>query len=148
MNLYTQLIIDLSKNPANRRALPDANCSASGANVTCGDRVRMYAKMLRQAQHDILADCSFEGEGCAISTAAASLITEEAKGKTATEISAWDSLKIFELLGTELGPSRIKCGLLPLETLQSALTHTANASSLQRGREEKPFQQSSFELPK
>lgn len=118
MNLYSSLIVDLSKNPLNKRAISDANITGSGANVTCGDRVRMYAKT--DAQGKIL-DCSFEGEGCAITMASASLLTEEAKGKSLAEISELNSLNVFQWLGTELGPGRVKCGLIPLETLQEAL---------------------------
>lgn len=118
MNLYSSLIVDLSKNPVNKRAMPDANITGSGANVMCGDRVRMYAKT--DADRKIL-DCSFEGEGCAITMASASLLTEEAKGKSLAEISEWNSLHVFQWLGTELGPGRVKCGLIPLETLQEAL---------------------------
>lgn len=68
-----------------------------------------------------MVDCSFEGNGCAISIASASLLTEETKGKSLDEIFQWNALKIFELLGTELGPSRVKCGLLALETLQEGI---------------------------
>lgn len=141
--LYRDLIIDLSKNPLNLRAMPNAEATASGANPLCGDRVRMYAKftsfchpepvegspkILKRVQDDnsIVADCSFEGEGCAISMAAASLLTEEAKGKMPEEILQWNILNIFEWLGTELGPSRVKCGLLALETLQQALLRLHN----------------------
>lgn len=118
MELYSELIIDLYKNPLNKRAIGDAQIKASGANVTCGDRFRLYAKIDAAG---IIKDCSFEGDGCAISVAAAALVTEEAKGKTPAQIAAWGSAEIFEWLGTELGPARIKCGLISLETLQKGL---------------------------
>ena len=116
--MYQDLIIDLYKNPANARAIPNADITHSGANVTCGDRVRIYVKF---GENATVADCSFEGEGCAISTAAASLLTEETKGKTLEEINAWNILTIFQWLGSELSPSRVKCGLLALETLQEGI---------------------------
>lgn len=84
----------------------------------CGDRLRVYAKIGAEGK---ISDISFEGEGCAIFIAAASLLTEEAKGKSLSEISEWNFLRVFEWLGTELGPSRVKCGVLPLKTLQEAL---------------------------
>lgn len=118
MDLYRDLIIDLYKNPLNKKGLAHADITHSGANVTCGDRVRVYATL---AAEGTIADCSFEGEGCAISIAAASLLTEEARGKSPQEIAQWNSLTIFEMLGVELGPARIKCGLLALETLQEGL---------------------------
>ena len=118
MDLYRDLIIDLSKNPLNKRGIPHADVAASGANISCGDRFRLSAKL---AADGTLTDVAFEGEGCAISTASASLLTEEAKGKTAAEVLQWNTQTVFEWLGTDLGPSRAKCGLLPLETLQKAL---------------------------
>lgn len=118
MDLYRDTIIQLYKNPLNKRIIPHADFSGIGTNPMCGDRLRMYAK---SDSHKKILDCSFEGEGCAIFIAAASLLTEEAKGKTLAEIAQWNSLHVFEWLGTELGPSRVKCGVLPLETLQEAL---------------------------
>lgn len=112
------VIIDLYKNPLNKRVIPNADISHSGVNMSCGDRVRMYVKLNKDRT---VADVSFEGEGCSITIATASLLTEHAKGKSLDEISAWNSITIFQLLETELGPSRIKCGLLPLETLQQGI---------------------------
>lgn len=118
MNYYRDIIIQLYKNPLNKRAIPHADFTGSGMNPTCGDRIRIYAQ---QGPGGALTDVSFEGEGCAIMMAAASLLTEEAKGKTLAEIFEWNSLHVFEWLGTELGPSRVKCGILPLEALQEAI---------------------------
>lgn len=116
--LYRELIIDLYKNPLNKREILNADITASGANPLCGDRVRIYLKLDRNGK---ISDASFEGEGCAISIAAASLLTENAKGKTLEEINSWNKENIFELLSTELSPVRLKCGLLPLETMQKGM---------------------------
>lgn len=121
MNLYRDLIIDLYKNPLNKRQIHDADLTSSGANVTCGDRVRIYAKFKKTKRGEIISDISFEGELCAISNASASLLTKEAKGKTAEKILKWNTKNIFRWLGEELGPSRVKCGFLALETLQKAI---------------------------
>lgn len=118
MDIYRSLIIDLYKNPLNKRKIANADFTASGANVTCGDRVRIYVRLNKNGK---IADASFEGEGCAISIASADLITESAKGKTPAQISKWNAKNIFEMLGTPLGPNRIKCGLLALETLQQGI---------------------------
>lgn len=115
--LYRDFIINLYKNPLNKRAIPKADITHSGANVTCGDRVRIYVKLKNESIDDI----SFEGEGCAITFASASLLTENAKGKTLDEIIPWNSVTVFGWLEIELGPARIKCGLLPLETLQEGI---------------------------
>ena len=119
MDIYGNLIIELHKNPLNKREIPHAHITHSGANVTCGDRVRIYASV--SADGKTIKDASFEGEGCAISLAAASMVTENAKGASLEEIAHWDCAQIFDWLETELGPARIKCGLLALETLQEGI---------------------------
>ena len=115
---YRELILDLYKNPANKRVIEDASITHSGANVTCGDHVRIYVKLNADGT---IADASFEGEGCAISIAAASLLTEEARTKKRAEVLAWNAETICEWLGTDLGPSRMKCGMLCLETMQEGI---------------------------
>lgn len=117
MNQYRDLIIDLYKNPLNKRVIKNADITVSGANTTCGDHFRIYVKLMRGGK---IKDISFEGEGCAISIAAVSLLTQEARGKTFKEISKWDDATVFKWLGTEIGPSRVKCGLLALEILKTA----------------------------
>lgn len=123
--MYTDLILDLNRNPLNKREMPDADITHSGANPLCGDHVRMYVKLnhagngLRGAK--TVREISFEGMGCAISMASASLLAEELKEKSLDEILALKTKDIFEMLGTELTPSRVKCGLLPLETLQEGI---------------------------
>ena len=122
MDIYRNFIIDLYKNPLNKRKIANADITSSGANVTCGDRIRIYAKIDAKGK---IKDISFEGEGCAISIASASLLTENAKGETLKKIAKWNYNDIFKWLGTELGPNRIKCGLLALETLQKGTEITS-----------------------
>lgn len=136
MTLYRSLIVDLYKNPINKRKMRDPDITASGANIACGDRVRIYAKFAPvKATHnrgqqtggrtssgrEKIDEVSFEGEGCAISIAAASLLTQKAKGATPAQILKWGAKDVFEWLGQELGPNRAKCGLLALETLQKGI---------------------------
>lgn len=136
MDLYRDLIIDLYKNPLNKGPMADATLTHSGANVMCGDRLRIYAKI---NPSPIIAAVSFEGEGCAISIAAASLLTENARGKSIDEVTQWNALTIFDWLETELGPARIKCGLLALETLQEAIKNgvTLQASKISSDSQQK-----------
>lgn len=132
---YRELILDLYKNPANKRVIDDAEITHSGANVTCGDHVRMYVKLAapietnggsqKKAEQKI-QDISFEGQGCAISIAAASLLTEEARGKNLDEVMKWNAETICEWLGTDLGPSRMKCGMLCLETMKEGIKKNTN----------------------
>jgi len=81
-DLYQELILDHGRRPRNFRPLKGANRSAEGYNPLCGDKVRVYAKM----DGDIVEDVSFEGAGCAISTASASIMTETLKGKTRAQV--------------------------------------------------------------
>lgn len=132
-DLYQEIIIDHSKRPRNCRAMGDANYRVDGHNPLCGDKLRLYLKL----EDERITDASFEGSGCAISTAAASLMTENLKGKTREE--ALKLLDTFhELLTTDtpvrrdLGklvvfcgvrdyPARVKCATLAWHTLKSAL---------------------------
>ncbi len=118
MDLYAEQIVDLSKNPLNRGALPKASLTHSGVNTTCGDHVRLYLKIAG----DKITDASWEGDGCAISIAAASVLTQEIKGKKLAELNGMKKEDLYEWLGIDhLGPARVKCVTLSLETLQGAL---------------------------
>ena len=135
-DLYQETILDHSKRPRNCHPMQDATRQAEGYNPLCGDKLKLYLKM----DGDIVADVSFVGSGCAISTASASLMTESLKGKTREEaLKLLD--KFHELLTTDtpvskdLGklvvfcgvrdyPARVKCATLAWHTLKSALTNS------------------------
>jgi nitrogen fixation protein NifU and related proteins len=132
--LYQQVIIDHNRCPRNCGALAEANCQAKGVNPLCGDELTVYL----QLDGDTITAIRFQGKGCAISTASASLMTEALQGKTITYAK-----KIFEQFhtclteeapthGDELGkltvltgvrefPVRIKCATLAWHTLKAAL---------------------------
>jgi nitrogen fixation NifU-like protein len=76
--LYQEVILDHNKRPHNFRIMPDANCRADGFNRLCGDKVTIFVNM----DGDRISDVSFQGSGCAISTASASILTDAVKGKT------------------------------------------------------------------
>jgi nitrogen fixation protein NifU and related proteins len=136
-DLYQETILDHSKRPRNCHPMEDANRKAEGYNPLCGDKLKLYLKV----ENDVVRDVSFEGSGCAISTASASLMTEALKGKTRAE--ALKLLEKFhELLTTDtpvsqdLGklvvfcgvrdyPARVKCATLAWHTLKSALNGAA-----------------------
>ncbi len=136
MDLYQELILDHSKRPRNKRKLNEANREADGHNPLCGDHVTIYLKL----DGDTVADASFEGGGCAISTASASLMTEVLRGKSLEE--AKEIFKNFHDLITGepresqespgLGklevfsgvcryPARVKCATLAWHTMNAAL---------------------------
>ena len=134
-DLYQELILDHGRRPRNFRALDGATRSAEGYNPLCGDKVKIYVKM----DGDIVKDISFEGAGCAISTASASIMTETLKGKTRAE--AEELFQTFHNLVTgrqaqldapELGklsvfsgvsefPIRVKCATLSWHTMRAAM---------------------------
>lgn len=118
MELYTEAIIDLAKNPLNRKVMEGATHTASGVNTTCGDHVRLYLLI----KDDVVADASWEGDGCAISVAAASVLTEELKGKPLSTVSDFDKDTLMQVMEIPtLGPARVKCLTLSLETLHNAV---------------------------
>lgn len=119
MDLYQEQLIDLAKHPLHRKSMPDATLTHSGVNVTCGDHVRLYVKTEGAGATSRIVDASWEGEGCAIMVASASLLTEQVRGMTLEEVRGLTNASVFEWLGIPaLGPARVKCAALPLETLQ------------------------------
>jgi nitrogen fixation NifU-like protein len=132
-DLYQETIIDHSKRPRNHHPMVDANRQAEGYNPLCGDKLKLYLKM----DGDIVQDASFEGAGCAISTASASLMTESLKGKTREEAlklldkfhqllttdtpASRDLGKLVVFCGVREYPARVKCATLAWHTLKSAL---------------------------
>jgi len=116
--LYREEILDHYHSPQHRGHLPDANTAFEDDNPLCGDRVRME---VRFAPDGTVADVRFSGEGCAISQATASMLSDEIVGRPLEEITSWDKEKVLDLLQISLTPLRLKCALLPLKVLQAAL---------------------------
>lgn len=139
-DLYQQLILDHSKSPRNFRVLPDANRTAQGTNPICGDNYTLYAKM----DDDVVKEISFQGSGCAISKASASILTESLKGKTMAEVkSLFDKVhdmiltgnmdgdlgKLAALAGVHKFPVRVKCAILPWHAAMAAVEGKAETVS-------------------
>ena len=96
-------------------AIENADISYEDTNPLCGDKIRIDMKL-----HDgIVEDVKFTGKGCAISQASASMLTDEIMGKSLQEIKALDKQTVFDMLGIPLGPTRVKCALLPLKVLKT-----------------------------
>jgi nitrogen fixation NifU-like protein len=134
--LYQEVIFDHYKRPRNSGTLEDASHRAEGYNPLCGDRVTIYLKV----EDGIVADASFEGAGCAIATASASLMTEALKGRRLEEVEAlfrrFHAMvtdapasgpaalgKLEVLAGVREFPARVKCATLAWHTLNAALAH-------------------------
>ena len=141
-DLYQEVILDHGRRPRNFRALPDATARAEGLNPLCGDHYTVYVKL----EGDRIADVSFQGAGCAISKASASLMTSALKGKTVAE--AEDTFRRFQAMVVEgdpaqastLGklavlkgvcdfPTRVKCASLVWHTLHDALAGARSPAS-------------------
>jgi len=116
-NLYREHILDHYGNPRNEGVLEDPDISHERDNPVCGDVVRLDIKL----EDGRVSEARFNGEGCVISMAAASMFTEKIQGKTLAELEAMDDADIFEMMGVDLGPSRANCAVLPLRVLQEAL---------------------------
>ena len=119
---YLDNLIDHYEQPRNCRAIENASIDAVGGNPGCGDIIRMYAQV---DEFDKLVDVAFEGEGCTISQAAASIVTEMVAGKSLDELQAMTYETLVDELGGEVVAPRIKCALLALGTLKSgAMTYS------------------------
>lgn len=117
MDLFREAIIDHYKHPRHRGNLEDADVHRHETNPFCGDDVTIYLKIA----DDVVVDAAFEGRGCAISQASASMIMEEIIGMPVTELKEWGKEEVLDLLGIEIGPVRLKCALLPLKALKAGL---------------------------
>jgi nitrogen fixation protein NifU and related proteins len=132
-DLYQQVILDHSKSPRNFRKLDGANRSAKGHNPLCGDQVTIYMRF----ENDRVEEVSFEGTGCAISKASASLLTDALKGRTTEETrelfqKVRDMVTTGKADGEQLGklsvfagvhkfPARVKCAILPWHAALAAV---------------------------
>jgi nitrogen fixation NifU-like protein len=133
-DLYQEVILDHSKAPRNYRELPNANQKAEGYNPLCGDHFTVYLEV----EGDSIREITFQGAGCAISKASASMMTQSLKGKTRTEAEklfekfhelvtqgpnggAGELGKLAVFSGVSEFPSRVKCATLAWHTLQAAL---------------------------
>ena len=118
-DMYREVILEHYKHPHNAGTLEAADISHEDSNPLCGDRIRIDMAVADGA----VADIRFQGRGCAISQAAASLLTDEIKGKTLDEVRAFSKDDMLDLIGIPLdkNPVRIKCALLALKTLKSGV---------------------------
>lgn len=134
-DLYQEMVIDHSKHPRNYRVMGDATSTIEGQNPLCGDQLKLFLKV----SGDLIEDLSFQGQGCAISKASASLLTATLKGKTKAEARKLFELvhrlvtegpagipeeglgKLVVLSGVSEFPARVKCASLAWHALRAAL---------------------------
>lgn len=134
-DLYQEVIFDHNRNPRNYRVMDDANRTVEGFNPLCGDRLTLYLKIA----DGVIEDASFQGSGCAISTASVSLMTDIVKGRSEAEaeklfdvfhkittgeeepVNLEELGKLAVLAGVREYPARVKCATLAWHTLVAAL---------------------------
>ena len=143
-DLYQEVILDHNRRPRNFHAIADASHTAEGYNPLCGDRLTLYLKV----DGDVIADVAFEGAGCAISKASASMMTDVLKGRTVAEANALfdrfhrmvttppdqpveDMGKLSSLAGVREFPVRVKCASLAWHTLKAAMARKPRVSTEQ-----------------
>lgn len=114
--IYREQIIDLYEHPLNHGELADPDFTYEEDNPLCGDVIRISVRLGEDGR---VADVAWQGDGCAISQAAASLLTEEIKGMTLEEVRAFDKDTLLELVGVPLSMARVKCALLSLKVLKA-----------------------------
>jgi nitrogen fixation NifU-like protein len=142
-DLYQQVILDHNRSPRNFGELADATHHADGHNPLCGDRLTVYL----QVKDDAIADIRFVGEGCAISKASASIMTEHLRGKSVAHAERWfgkvhamltgcgDAIdldefgKLAALSGVSEFPVRVKCATLAWHTMTAALAQETQTST-------------------
>jgi nitrogen fixation NifU-like protein len=141
-DLYQEVILDHNRRPRNFRALPGASHTAEGYNPLCGDRLTLYLKVAEGTIEDV----SFEGAGCAISKASASMMTDAIKGRSVAEANLLfdrfhrmvttppdqrveDMGKLSSLAGVREFPVRVKCASLAWHTFKAALLNEHKAST-------------------
>jgi nitrogen fixation protein NifU and related proteins len=140
--LYQEVILDHNKSPRNFRVMAEANRKSEGYNPLCGDHVTVYVRL----ENGLIRDISFQGSGCAISKASASIMTAELKGKSETDAqNLFESVhkmltgetgpegggvgKLAILSGVCKFPARVKCASLAWHTLNAALTGAAQPAT-------------------
>lgn len=143
-DLYQEVILDHSRRPQNFRRLEGANRTAEGYNPLCGDQITLYLEV----EGDVIKNVGFQGDGCAISTASASMMTAALKGKTTADADAIFRAfhhmltangdgssdratlgKLAVFAGVSEFPVRVKCATLPWHTLRAALERSGQAIS-------------------
>jgi nitrogen fixation NifU-like protein len=115
--LYQEIILDLYRHPHNRGILEFPDADGEDNNPFCGDSIRLTLKIT----DDIITDIAHSGQGCAISQAAVSLLTDAVKNKSIAEVKKFTEKNMTDLLGIPISHTRIKCATLGLQVLKKII---------------------------
>ena len=118
-NLYRDFILEHYRNPHNKGFLEPHDLHFADSNPTCGDELSMTIQL--DAGGEQIADVAFDGRGCAISQASASILTDELRGMSLEEVRGYDPKALLEEIGVPIGPARLKCALLSYKVLRGAV---------------------------
>jgi len=134
-DMYRQQILDHYKNPRNYGRLDDPDFSHVGENPSCGDEIRVEVELADDGE--TIERVAFSGDGCAISMASASMLSERLTGLTLAELDDIDREDVTEMLGVDISPMRIKCAVLGRQVAQDgARLHRGDVEDLEITRTE------------
>jgi len=119
-DIYRQHILEHYKHPQNKGVLANATHSAKGTNPMCGDALTLYFTI----HNGTITESAFDGDGCAISVSATSMLTEALKGKSIEDAKLLAPGDIYNMLGVQINPGRVNCALLGYKALNDALNTT------------------------
>jgi nitrogen fixation NifU-like protein len=118
-NLYRDFILEHYRSPHNKGVLDPHDLHFADSNPTCGDEMSMTLVLDEPKQR--IADVAFDGRGCAISQASASILTDELRGMSLADVQSMHPKHVLDELGVPIGPARLKCALLSYKVLQGAV---------------------------
>lgn len=116
--LYKENLLDHNSHPHNKRVIEVAHVEAEARNASCGDRGVL---MVAFDENERVADVAFQGEGCAVSQAGLSMLTDKLKGMSVEELKLLSPGDIYTMLGVQISPGRVNCALLGYEALEKIL---------------------------
>jgi nitrogen fixation NifU-like protein len=128
-SIYSEIILDYYRYPRNKGSLPHAQIHARDSNPLCGDVIEMQLELDGK---NTVRDVKFNGQGCAISQASASMLTELVKGKSLDELRKISKGDVLELIGGQLSAVRLKCALLSLKVLKTGLYSYLGSNNIEK----------------
>ena len=136
-DMYRQQILDHYKNPRNYGEMEDPTFSHVGENPSCGDTIRVDVRL--EDDDETIEYVTFSGDGCAISQASASMLSEKLRGKTLEELTEMDTDDIVDMLGVDISPMRIKCAVLARQVAQDGAKIHEGELDIDRTETEEDF---------